>query len=60
MLYNDEGITEEAIKALLILERVRDGLPKDNFPLKELWVDPTFAGKRAELREKFIRWAGEN
>lgn len=59
---NDEGITEEAIKALLILERVRDGLPQGDFPLKELWVTPTpsFVAKRSELREKFIRWAGEN
>lgn len=60
LLQNDEGIQEEALKALLILERVRGGLPKDDFPLKELWTGESFYGKKAELREKFIRWAGEN
>lgn len=60
LLYNDESIVEEAIKALLILERVRDGLPEGDFPLKGLWTDVSFLGKKNELRDKFIRWAGEN
>jgi hypothetical protein len=57
LVYSDGDLTEEAIKAILILERVRDGLP-EQFPMKEVWDDPYFEGKRAELREKFNRWAG--
>ncbi len=60
LLHNDEVIAEDAIKSLMILERVRDGLPKENFPLKDMWEDPFFAGKKYDLRERFIRWAGEN
>jgi len=60
LLYADEQIAEDALKSLLILERVRDGLPKDTFPLKELWEDSYFAPKKEELRERFNRWAGEN
>lgn len=57
LMYSDGDLTEETIKAILILERVRDGLP-EQFPMKEIWEDPFFADKRAELREKFNRWAG--
>lgn len=60
LLYNDDLIAEDAIKSLLILERVRDGLPKDGFPLQDMWEDPYFAAKKIDLRERFIRWAGEN
>lgn len=57
LLISDTDLAEEAIKAILILERVRDKLP-ETFPLKELWEDPDFADKRNELRDKFNRWAG--
>jgi len=60
LLYNDELIAEDAIKSLLILERVRDGLPMGDFPLKELWTDREYASKKAELHDRFVRWAGEN
>ncbi len=60
LLHTDEQLAEDAIKTLLILERVRDGLPEGEYPLKELWEDPYFATKKEELREKFNRWAGEN
>lgn len=60
LLYADEQIAEDALKALMIYERVRDGLPADAYPLKELWDDEAFAQKKEELRSKFVRWAGEN
>lgn len=31
-----------------------------DFPLKELWTDREYASKKAELQERFVRWAGEN
>ena len=60
LLYSDEQVAEDALKALMILERVRDGLPMGDFHLKELWDDPHYAPKKEEIREKFNRWAGEN
>jgi len=57
LLYADTNLAEDAIKSLLILERVSDGLT-DNYPLKEFWEDPYFATQKNELREKFNRWAG--
>lgn len=57
LMYSDGDLTEEALKAILILERVREKLP-EQFPMKEVWEDPYFADKRTELREKFNRWAG--
>ncbi len=62
LLYSDQELAEDAIKSLLILERVREGLPEGDYPLKELWTDPEeyIVSKKAELREKFNRWAGDN
>ena len=60
LLHSDQELAEDAIKSLLILERVRDGLPEGDYPLKELWTDPYFASKKDELRGKFNRWAGDN
>ena len=62
LMYADDEIAEEAVKSLLILERVNDGLPEGDFPLKELWenTDPVFATKKEDLRERFNRWAGQN
>ena len=57
LLYSDTNLAEDTIKSLLILERVRDGLP-ETYPLKEVWEDPYFAAQKNELREKFNRWAG--
>lgn len=54
-----DGFIEDALKSLLIIERINKGLPKD-CPLLELWTEPDLQDKRAELREKFIRWAGDD
>ncbi len=60
LLHSDQELAEDAIKSLLILERVREGLPEGDYPLKELWTDDYFASKKEELNQKFIRWAGDN
>ncbi len=60
LLRSDEQLAEDAIKALLILERVREGLPEGDYPLKELWIDEYYATKKSELRERFNRWAGNH
>jgi hypothetical protein len=60
LLQSDEQLAEDALKALLILERVREGLPEGDYPLKGLWTDDYFAAKKDSLREVFIRWAGAN
>ena len=60
LLASDEFLAEDAVKSLLILERVRDGKLGDDFPLKALWDDPDNAAKKEGLRDKFKRWAGEN
>lgn len=54
-----EGFVEDALKSLLMIERINKGLPED-CPLMELWIEPELASKRLELREKFIRWAGDD
>ena len=60
LLQSDEQLVEDALKVLLILERVREGMPEGDYPLKELWTGEQHATKKEELRVRFIRWAGAN
>ncbi len=60
LLQSDEQLVEDALKVLLILDRVREGMPQGDYPLKELWTDESYAPKKDSLRKLFNRLYGAN
>ena len=58
LMENDEILLEDTLKSLLIYERVCEGLPAGDFPLKSVWDNPKYQKQREDLREKFIKKFG--
>ncbi|MBX3443634.1 MAG: hypothetical protein KF774_14600 [Planctomyces sp.] len=60
---DDRDLAEEVIKALIFYRSTREllGNPVDeneDYPMRQLWIDPEMQSQIKELLEKFQRWQG--
>lgn len=63
LLYDEQDIISDSLKALIVwraaLEFLNQPIP-DDYPLREIWMDPDSDAKKQELLESFKAWTSSS